>query len=281
MSEGAAEAPYVAAAGPAGTRFTEIRRFAELDSTNRYLVDEAVGSPRDGLVAVAEHQSAGRGRLGRRWEAPAGANLLVSILVTPRLAADQLHLCSVAAALATASACEQAAGLRPSLKWPNDLLVGERKLAGILAESVPLAPAPGGPPERRAVVVGVGLNVGWPPPDGEPGAGAVPPELRGIATSIRRETGGDTDPRLVLDFLLADLERRLVDLDDAAGRQRLGREYRERCTTLGRPVRVVLPDGETTGTAIDITPEGHLMVDVGACFTTVTAGDVVHLRDAG
>lgn len=282
MSEGAAEAPYVVEAGPAGTRFTELRRFAELDSTNRYLVDEALDAPRDGLVAVAEHQSAGRGRLGRPWEAPAGANLLVSILVTPRLAADQLHLCSVAAALATAEACRRAAALSPSLKWPNDLLVGERKLAGVLAESVPLQSAPGEhPSERRAVVVGVGLNVGWPPPDDEPGIEAVPPELRGIATSIRRETARDVGPRLILDFLLADLEHRLVDLDTAAGRQRLGREYRESCTTLGRPVRVVLPDGETTGTAIDITPEGHLVVDVGACFTTVTAGDVVHLHTTG
>lgn len=273
MSEAPAQRPHAVEPGPPGTRFSEVRRFSELDSTNRYLVDEARSAPRDGLVAVAEHQTAGRGRLGRRWEAPAGANLLVSVLLTPSLAVDQLHLCSVAVALSAAEACRRAAGLEPELKWPNDLLVGERKLAGILAES---APVPSG--GRRAVVVGLGLNVAWPPPEGETRGEPVPAELRSIATSIWRETAARPDARSLLDLVLADLEHRLVDLDDVAGRHRLAHEYRSRCSTLGRAVRVVQADGEIRGTAMDITPEGHLLVDVGACFSTVTAGDVVHVH---
>jgi BirA family biotin operon repressor/biotin-[acetyl-CoA-carboxylase] ligase len=287
MSEGAADASFVLETGPPGTRFTEVRRFTEVDSTNRYLIDEASRSPRDGVVAVAEHQTAGRGRLGRRWEAPPGTNLLVSILITPTLGVDQLHLCTVAVALAAVSACRQAAGVVPTLKWPNDLLVGEQKLAGILAESMPM---PGSSPtaatagdrgvQQWIVVVGLGLNIGWPPPDDADGP-PVPAELQHMATSIWRCSGARPDPQRVLELLLVDLEERLRALDHPAGRQELAQEYRSRCATLGRTVRVELDGDETRGTAVDITPEGHLVVDVGACFTTVMAGDVVHVHTGG
>src|SRR5665213_2646554 len=144
--------------GAGVTRFTEIRRFRELDSTNRYLLDEARAGAPGGLVAVADHQTAGRGRLGRRWEAPAGANLLMSVLLRPDLPVEELHLSTVAMALATRSACSAATAgaVIPVLKWPNDVMVGEGKLAGILAETVPDAPG------SRAVVVGMGLHVAWP-----------------------------------------------------------------------------------------------------------------------
>ncbi|HLX86881.1 MAG TPA: biotin--[acetyl-CoA-carboxylase] ligase [Acidimicrobiales bacterium] len=275
MSGAEAEARYEAEPGPVGTRFTEVRHFAELDSTNRYLADLARSAPRPGLVAVADHQTAGRGRLGRRWEAPPGTNLLVSVLLVPMMPVEALHLCSVAVALAAADACRQATGLDPGLKWPNDLVTGDRKLGGILSESVPLDSG------SRAVVVGLGLNVGWPSPDGEAGAAEVPDELRTVATSIWRETGTVVQPGDVLAALLTQLEPRLVALDDAEGRARMAGEYRGRCSTLSRPVRVVLPHGETAGTAVDITTEGHLIVDVGPCFVTVSAGDVVHVHPGG
>jgi BirA family biotin operon repressor/biotin-[acetyl-CoA-carboxylase] ligase len=314
--------------GPAGTRFAVVRRFAEIDSTNRYLLDEARSGAFEGAVAVADHQSAGRGRLGRRWEAPAGSNLLVSMLLRPTLVVEELHLCTMAVALAAAAACEQAAGVRPDLKWPNDLMVGGRKLGGILAEALPAGalsagarpegplpagPLPAGAPAGRsdgserteasgvgpAVVVGLGLNVGWPSPDVDAhgahegaldvGAAPVAPEtpspgnddLVHTATSIWRETGALPGPLVVLDLLLIELEARLVDLVDGAGRRRLTGEYRRRCATVGRRVRVFLPDEVFTGTAIDITVEGHLLVDLGRSLKTVIAGDVVHLRDPG
>jgi BirA family biotin operon repressor/biotin-[acetyl-CoA-carboxylase] ligase len=261
--------------GPAGTRFGPIRRFAEIDSTNRYVVDEARAGAPEGLVAVADYQSAGRGRLGRRWEAPPGANLLVSVLLRPTLAVDELNLCTVAVALAAVGACDRGAGLVPDLKWPNDLMVGTRKLGGILAEAVPAGPATG-----QSVVVGLGLNVGWPPGDGE-AHGTSPSErdeLLAAATSIRRETRRQPQPLDLLTLLLDDLEGRLVELADRAGRRRLAEEYRRRCNTVGKTVRVSLPGEEFTGTATDITVEGHLVVDVGACLKTVAAGDVVHVR---
>jgi len=306
-----------AAAGPAGTRFTSVRRLAEIDSTNRYLLDEARAGAPEGVVVVADYQHAGRGRLGRRWEAPAGSNLLVSVLLRPALAVEELHLCTVAVALAAADACERAAGLVPQLKWPNDLVVGDRKLAGILAESIPPAPlvpptqpmppaplvpptqpappAPPAPPAtdaagaHPAVVVGLGLNVGWPPPEGAgpettavdgPGSAEHDEVLR-TATSIWRETGLHPAPADVLDPLLVALEPRVAALATAEGRRAMAGEYRRRCTTLGRVVRVSGSDGDFTGTAADITVEGHLVVDVGTCLKTVAAGDVVHLRTSG
>jgi BirA family transcriptional regulator, biotin operon repressor / biotin---[acetyl-CoA-carboxylase] ligase len=268
---------------PAGTRFGPIRHFAQIDSTNRYLLDEARAGAPEGAVAVADYQSAGRGRLGRRWEAPPGSNLLVSVLLRPALAVEELHLCTVTVALAAAAACERGAGLAPDLKWPNDLVVGGRKLGGILAEALPTAPAsaPAGVQEVSPVVVGLGLNVGWPPPDSDLEIG---PDDTGLdadrlgATSLRRETTTELEPLVVLGLLLEELEARLIDLADAEGRRRLTAQYRRRCTTVGRAVRVSLAEEVFTGTAADITAEGHLIVDVGACLRTVAAGDVVHLR---
>ena len=291
--DGAARAPDRVDPGPAGSRFGEIRWFADVDSTNRYLLDtarEAAAAPGlaglaelAGLVAVADHQSAGRGRLGRQWQAPAGAGLLLSVLLLPDLPLEQLHLCSIAMGLAAADACIRVAGLAPALKWPNDLLVGNRKLGGILAESVPTAV--GG---RRAVVVGIGINVTWPPGEGGVTAGPgsqgegpgaqVPEELRRNATSIRRETGADIDRDDLLTQLLVGLDRLLDAVEDEERRRGVLEEYRRRCATLGRRVRVELADGAIGGTATEIDDAGRLVVVDGAAIHVVEAGDVVHLH---
>ena len=118
-----------------GARFTDIRRFDTIDSTNRYLLDQARAGAPDGVVAVADHQSAGRGRLGRRWEAPTGANLLVSVLLRPDLPPPLRHLVPAVVALAASDAAETVTGLVLGVKWPNDLLGSDgRKVAGVLAE---------------------------------------------------------------------------------------------------------------------------------------------------
>jgi BirA family biotin operon repressor/biotin-[acetyl-CoA-carboxylase] ligase len=202
------------------------------------------------LVAVADHQTAGRGRLGRTWEAPPGGSLLMSVLLRPSLPPERLHLATAAVALAAAGACEDEAGFRPGLKWPNDLLVEDRKLAGVLAEA-----------DLPAVVVGLGLNVDWP-------AGAVPAG----GTAVNLVAGRDVDR----DALLAALLRRLGQL--VADWAAVPSLYRASCATLGRVVRVELPDETFTGTAADVTDAGHLLVDVGMCLREVTAGDVVHVR---
>jgi BirA family biotin operon repressor/biotin-[acetyl-CoA-carboxylase] ligase len=247
-----------------------------LDSTNRYLVDEAAVGAAEGLVALAGFQTAGKGRLGRRWDAPAGANLLASVLLRPDLDPGDIHLLTVAVALAASDACEEVADVRPALKWPNDLYVGKRKLAGILAESVARRDA------ERAVVVGLGLNLRWPPPSGEEFGEQVPRDLESTATSLWRESASDRleeilDPIFVLRSVLSSLERWLRDLSNTDGHRRLAEEYRRRCATIGKRVSVSLSGETIEGTAIDITDQGHLVVDAGAGPRTITAGDVVHL----
>ena len=233
-----------------------MRWFAELDSTNRYLVDEARAGAPAGVVAVADHQTAGRGRLGRTWVAPPGASLLASVLLRPTVPAEQRHLLVAAAALAIAEAVEATTGVVAGLKWPNDLLVGERKLCGILAEAA-----------GDALVVGLGVNVEW---------SDVPPELTAVATACNLEGGRPTERRALLDAFLARYSERLADLDAARA------DYEARLVTLGRPVRVEQPHRELVGVARGIDDAGRLLVerDDGS-LESVAVGDVVHVRAAG
>lgn len=238
----------------ARTRFSDVRWFATIGSTNTWVLDQARSGAPEGLVAVADEQTAGRGRLGRRWHAPSGSSLLCSLLLRPvTLPADRRHLTTVAVAVAAAEACEEVAGFAPELKWPNDLLVGTRKLAGVLAEA-----------EGDAVVVGIGVNLNWPPD--------LPADLSSVAVAANHVTGREVDRRAFLVRLLEGVERWYGRWDELAS------EHRRRCATLGRTVRVELADETFSGDALDVSPEGHLLVDVGACIRTVVAGDVVHLR---
>ena len=118
-----------------GYKIWDVRRHADLDSTNRQAADLARAGAPEGVVVVADHQTAGRGRLGRVWDAPPGSSLLMTVLLRPALDAARLHLVTMAVALAAADACAEVAGFVPELKWPNDLVVQDRKLAGILAEA--------------------------------------------------------------------------------------------------------------------------------------------------
>jgi len=249
-----------------GAGFSDVRRFTEVDSTNRYVLDQARHGAPEGLVAVADHQSAGRGRRDRRWEAPAGTALLVSVLLRPVLAPDQLHLCTALVALAAADACQRVAAVRPDVKWPNDLVVDGAKLAGVLAEAD--GSAPGGPPGSTAVVVGVGVNVSWP---GPPGVGG---------TSLLELTGTAVDRDQLLEALVGTVADRRPSLDRSDGRAALSAELAARCATVGQRVRVDLGTSVVTGTAVDLTEDGHLVVETEQGRCEVAAGDVVHLRPA-
>ncbi len=239
-----------------------IQWLEEVDSTNTHARDQARRGVDEGLVVVADHQTAGRGRLDRRWESPPGANLLASVLLRPGCGAEDVHLCAGAVALAGADACREVAGVEPVLKWPNDLLVDGRKLAGILAE----AEFSGG--TLVAVIVGIGINVAWPGP--EEAGGAC---LDDVGTAAQ-----PVDRQVLLQRLLGALTGRRALLDDASGRGTLADEIRRRCATLGQAVRVVLPGGEFTGLAAAIDDEGRLVVETASGPRRVTAGDVVHLR---
>jgi BirA family transcriptional regulator, biotin operon repressor / biotin---[acetyl-CoA-carboxylase] ligase len=267
------------------TRFQDVRRFDTIDSTNRYLLDEARGGAPEGVVAVADHQTAGRGRLGRSWEAPPGANLLVSVLLRPALAPGDRHLATTAVALAAADAVDAVVdGVSVAVKWPNDLVAPDgRKLAGVLAEADLTSgggdPASGGVDpasgsvDAAPVVVGIGINVNWPASDED-----LPPELRGAAVSLRQLAGGPVDREALLAVLLGRLEPRVASLATDDGRASLAGDLRARCRTIGTRVRVELPTGSFEGTATGITPAGHLTVDDDGTERTVVAGDVIHVR---
>jgi BirA family biotin operon repressor/biotin-[acetyl-CoA-carboxylase] ligase len=257
-----------------GTRFTDIRRFDSIDSTNRYLLEEARAGAPEGVVAVSDHQTAGRGRLGRSWEAPPGSNLLVSVLLRPDLPGDQQHLASAVVALAALDAVDTVVGVRLGVKWPNDLLGPDgRKVAGVLAETDLGAPATRTGATGPPIVVGIGINVNWPAD-----AADLPEGLIGLATSLRELVGRPIARSEVLDALLEAMEPRVGDLGTASGRIRQAADLAKACTTIGSRVRVDLADEWFEGTATDLTPEGHLVVDVAGTRRTVVAGDVVHVR---
>ena len=224
----------------------DVRRFASIDSTNTWVMDEARRGAPEGLVAVADHQTAGRGRLGRVWEAPPGANLLMTVLLRPGADVSG-HLAVAVVALAGRDAASSVAGVSCGLKWPNDLVVddGGRKLAGVLAET----------DGAGAVAVGIGLNVAW-----------APEGAARLGEGVARDE--------VLDALLSSLASWLE-----RGWADVGRAYREACVTVGRDVRVELVDGEVfEGRAADVDDAGRLLVEVPACVRTVEAGDVTHVR---
>ncbi|MEN3274172.1 MAG: BirA family transcriptional regulator [Actinomycetota bacterium] len=243
-----------------------VSRLAETDSTNRVVLEEARGGAAEGLVVVADHQTAGRGRLGRTWQAPPGASLLVTVLLRPALPPAEVHLVTIAAGLAAVDACDAVADVVPSLKWPNDLVIERdgvtRKLAGLLSESL----VAGG--RVDALALGMGLNVQWP--------AELPDDLASIATALNHEAGHDIDRDALLDAWLSRLGQRYGSFDAAS----LLAEYRERCVTLGREVRAELANEAVTGVATDVDPDGHLLVTTPDGPRTITAGDVVHLRPA-
>lgn len=243
----------------AATRFREVRRLDRTDSTNRVALDAARAGATDGLVVVADEQTAGRGRLGRRWEAPPGSSLLVSVLVRPALQPSERPLLGVAAALAAAEAVAESTGVVARLKWPNDVVVNDRKLAGLLAETA-----------GDAVVVGLGCNVAW---------GTLPEPIAQTATSLDLE-GAEVSTADVLIAWLRALDARLDALERGDGAALIA-DASDRMATLGRRVRVDRLDDAIVGRAEGLSASGRLVVraDDGIVHE-VDAGDVVHLRDA-
>jgi BirA family biotin operon repressor/biotin-[acetyl-CoA-carboxylase] ligase len=195
-------------------------------------------------------------------------------------------LASAVVALAAGDACAALGGLVVDLKWPNDLLVGGRKLAGVLAEA---DLGSQGAEDPSPIVVGIGINVAWPPPSSgdrptPEGASPLPSDLGDLAdsaTSLLRESGRPVDRAELLDRLLAELEPRVNALDSPEGRSRQAADLQSRCSTIGARVRVDTAEGTMNATATAVTAEGHLVVDVDdEGPRTVVVGDVIHLRIA-
>jgi BirA family biotin operon repressor/biotin-[acetyl-CoA-carboxylase] ligase len=237
---------------------------AESPSTNAHVAERARAGEPAGLVVAAEHQTAGRGRLDRVWVTPPRAALTVSLLVEPTgVPVGRWPWLPLLTGLAVVDGVRRAAGVDASLKWPNDVLVGERKVAGILVE---LVDRPAGP----AAVVGIGLNV-------SATAAELPVET---ATSLALAGATSLDRTALLQALLVAFADRFGRWCEAGG-DGLRAAYLEACSTLGRPVRVQLPTGGALhGRAVDVDADGRLRVDDGRRVHVLGAGDVVHVRPA-
>lgn len=223
----------------------------EVDSTNRLLKEMADGGA--GTVLLADHQHAGRGRLGRRWLTPPGSSLLFSLLLRPASLTARHGLLPLVTAVAVAEALESHLALHPTIKWPNDLLFGGRKGAGILSEI-----------EGDRIIVGIGLNVNQ--------------EAEGLtelpeATSLRLMMGHLIERGPLLATLLQALEAR-YDAFEAGWEPH--EAWRQRAVLLNKPVWVYPTEGERwQGTALDIAPDGALLVERdGGGQVALHAGDV-------
>jgi len=241
-----------------------ILRLKKIDSTNLEAVRQAKAGAKEGLCIVAREQTAGRGRLDRTWQSPKDAGLYLSIVLRPAIEMNSWPLLSLTSALAVSDALVRACSLKPDIKWPNDVCMNDRKLCGILAETIE---TPAGP----AAIVGIGINLK---------RTALPDDLRQTATSIEEVTGSEPDTERVLSELLRAFAERYEILQSGDGFEHTIREW---CASSSyayeRRVRVSLENETFTGITRGLDRDGALRVESdGGQIRIVRAGDVAALR---
>lgn len=248
-----------AALGPA-TSWREVRVVPSTGSTNADLARAARAGEAPGVALVASEQTAGRGRRDRTWESPAGTGVALSVLLQPRPPFPQWGWLSLLAGLAVTSALAELSPApdRVELKWPNDVLVGGRKVCGILSEAVQRA-------DGACAVVGMGINITL-------GAGELPVPT---ATSLLLE-GIDTDPNHVVVAVLRRFEEYYARWQDTGS---LRAEYEGRCSSVGAELHVVVDEHRTVaGRGHGVDEDGRLLVATDSGVQAFAAGDVVHAR---
>lgn len=257
MTEDAPDAGAVRAA-LAGTRWGSVSVVPTTGSTNADLASAARDGAEPGSVLIATHQSSGRGRLARSWETPPGASVATSVLVAPRVPLASWGWLPLLVGVAVARGVAASTGLVARLKWPNDVLIGGLKVCGILCEAVPDLPTP-------VAVLGFGLNTAL-------SAEQLPVPT---ATSLRLE-GATAEAPSVLVAILRELDAVLGSWESGVDPRP---SYRDLCSTLGCEVSVLLPSGApVVGRAVDVDPDGALLVETATGLRTFVAGDVQHLR---
>jgi BirA family biotin operon repressor/biotin-[acetyl-CoA-carboxylase] ligase len=244
----------------------QILRFNSLPSTNIEAARLAVEGAREGLCIVAGEQTAGRGRLQREWLSPKGAGLYFSIVFRPQFEQSSWPLLTLMAAVAVNDALLNACALETDIKWPNDILVREKKLSGILAETVETS-------SGRAVVVGIGINLT---------TGAFPPELETIATDVQSATGRKPEREGVLEALVRALTSQYALLNKPEGPEAIIGEWCSRSSySEGKLIRVSGADGSGSliGTTRGLERDGALRVEIKTGeIKIVRAGDVTSVR---
>ena len=240
----------------------EVACLEEVDSTNDLAKARAAEGAAEGLVVVAARQMGGKGRLGRAWASPEGG-VWLSVLLRPRLAPERAPVLALAAGVAVARSLKGLYGLDARLKWPNDVLVGRKKVSGILTEM--------GAELGRLdyVVVGVGINADF-------GLEALPVDLGGKVTTLREEVGGPISRLALIRRLLEELERAYEE----ALELELLDEYKALSATLGRRVRVVTGGATLEGTAVDVDRDGALIIEEGDGLVRAVYGECIHLDTA-
>jgi BirA family biotin operon repressor/biotin-[acetyl-CoA-carboxylase] ligase len=233
--------------------------YAEVSSTNDVAAALAERGAREGCVVAANAQTAGRGRQGRSWASPPGAGLYVSTVLRPgRQAVPAL---TIAAGVAVADGIRAATGLSLTLKWPNDVYAGHRKLAGVLAEASTNAATDA----IHYVVLGFGINVM---------PAAYPPDVANRATSLEGELGRAVDRGLLLAECLSSLARRYADLQEGRGGLVIEAWRARAAATLGRRVRWDVAGTTCEGVTENIDESGALVVRTSTGIVAVTAGEV-------
>ncbi|MCK4341676.1 MAG: biotin--[acetyl-CoA-carboxylase] ligase [Phycisphaerae bacterium] len=234
--------------GPLGRLGGRVFVHETLDSTNAFLLGRAADAG-DGAVAGAEYQTAGRGRLGRRWEAPRGAAILLSVLLHEAADSPVLTHGALLGAVAACEAIEAATDCSPGVRWPNDIMLNRRKLGGVLAESCTHA-------DGRAVVIGVGLNC-------LQQRGHFKGELADKATSLECESHQPVDRAALAAGLLARLDDWLASsAQEPRDWAALRAAWRARCEDVGTRVTLEHDGHVFTGTALDISDTGDVIVEL-------------------
>lgn len=242
-----------------------IRFYPEVDSTNVTAMDLAQQDAPEGTVVLAEQQLRGRGRGDRSWHSPPGVGIYCSIVLRPELSPAETMLLTLMTAVAIARAMALETNLSPRIKWPNDILINDKKVVGILSESKV------GATGVEHAIIGFGINVNHTRAD-------LPQELLLAASSLSIELGEPVDRSKLITKILAEVEYLYEGLQQGDVAIIL-EEWRRFSATLGRHVRITQRGELTEGIAVDVTEEGALLVRVEQnSLITVHAGDIEHLR---
>lgn len=242
-----------------------VLRYESLPSTNSEVARLALDGVEEGLAVVADEQTAGRGRLQRAWSSPKGAGLYFSILLRPRIATARWPLITFVAALAAGDALLDGGGVQTDIKWPNDLLVNERKICGVLAEATET-------PAGRAVVVGIGINLT---------NNAFPGDLIHVATSVADESGRQPEREAILAALLSGIARWYSLLHEPDGVDKVVAAWTSRSSYASdKMVRVTNGDEVLQGITRGVDNDGALRLETREGIQLIRAGDVTSVRPA-
>ncbi|OGP71885.1 MAG: biotin--[acetyl-CoA-carboxylase] ligase [Deltaproteobacteria bacterium RBG_16_50_11] len=242
-----------------------IHFFETIDSTNAKAYELALRGAREGEVVIAESQKKGKGRLGRQWFSPPFSNLYLSVILRPKIPPHQASLITLMAAVATAEAIGKFSGLAPRIKWPNDVLLNDRKVAGLLNEIHSEAD------RIHFVILGIGVNLNM-------DESMVSKEIRSRATSLKKEMGQTISRKDFLRTLLGELETWYEAFSDEGGTIIL-KAWRDRAQIQGKQVNVTSFGETLRGVAIDVDSDGALILETeGGEKKRVVAGDVEYAK---